>query len=150
MQAFQIASEGNFRSFWHRVDFLISSYTMISSSKQLLHACINIWLLDKRLCRPDSEKWPWTCNVCTVTVVKLCWHNFTQKCIFHYFFVSSISHRPTHGLRTPNKGINQRYLKNWADVTDKICYSLKIWEWELTFGRAMKAISSLGVRTPCI
>ena len=28
----------------------------------------------------------------------------------------------THGLRTPNEGINQRYLKNWADVTDKICF----------------------------
>ena len=27
-----------------------------------------------------------------------------------------------HGLRTPNDGINQRYLKNWADVADKICF----------------------------
>ena len=27
-----------------------------------------------------------------------------------------------HGLRTPNKGINQRYLKNWADVADKLCF----------------------------
>ena len=27
-----------------------------------------------------------------------------------------------HGLRTPNEGINQRYLKNWADVEDEICY----------------------------
>ena len=27
-----------------------------------------------------------------------------------------------HGLRTPNGGINQRYLKNWADVADKICF----------------------------
>ena len=26
-----------------------------------------------------------------------------------------------HGLRTPNEGMNQRYLKNWADVADKIC-----------------------------
>ena len=26
-----------------------------------------------------------------------------------------------HGLRTPNEGKNQRYLKNWADVADKIC-----------------------------
>ena len=26
-----------------------------------------------------------------------------------------------HGLRTPNEGINQRNLKNWADVADKIC-----------------------------
>ena len=27
-----------------------------------------------------------------------------------------------HGIRTPNEGINQRYLKNWADVADKICF----------------------------
>ena len=26
-----------------------------------------------------------------------------------------------HRLRTPNEDINQRYLKNWADVADKIC-----------------------------
>ena len=25
----------------------------------------------------------------------------------------------SHGLRTPNEGINQRYLKIWADVADK-------------------------------
>ena len=28
----------------------------------------------------------------------------------------------THGLRTPNEGINQRYLKIWANVADKICF----------------------------
>ena len=28
----------------------------------------------------------------------------------------SIVHAPTHGLRTPNEGINQRNLKIWADV----------------------------------
>ena len=27
-----------------------------------------------------------------------------------------------HGLRTPNEGINQRYLKNRADVADEICF----------------------------
>ena len=27
-----------------------------------------------------------------------------------------------HGLRTPNEGINQRHLKIWADVADKICF----------------------------
>ena len=27
-----------------------------------------------------------------------------------------------HGLRTPNEGTNQRNLKNWADVADKICF----------------------------
>ena len=30
--------------------------------------------------------------------------------------------RLPHGLRTPNEGINQIYLKNWADVADKICF----------------------------
>ena len=30
--------------------------------------------------------------------------------------------QPLHGLRTPNEGINQRNLKFWADVADKICY----------------------------
>ena len=48
------------------------------------------------------------------------------------------------GLRTPNEGINQRYLKNWADAA-----YLKIWEWAWIYGRAVKAISSLGVRSPC-
>ena len=27
-----------------------------------------------------------------------------------------------HELRTPNEGMNQRYLKNGADVADKICF----------------------------
>ena len=30
-------------------------------------------------------------------------------------------HTFKHGLRRPNEGINQRYLKKWADVADKIC-----------------------------
>ena len=33
-----------------------------------------------------------------------------------------IFYRLIHGLWTPNEGINQRYLKNWADVADKICF----------------------------
>ena len=35
---------------------------------------------------------------------------------------SLISFHTNHGLRTPNEGINQSYLKNWADVADKICF----------------------------
>ena len=30
-------------------------------------------------------------------------------------------YRVVHGLRTSNEGINQCYLKNWADVADQIC-----------------------------
>ena len=29
---------------------------------------------------------------------------------------------PKHGLRTPNEDINQRYLKNWARVANKISF----------------------------
>ena len=45
--------------------------------------------------------------------------------------------RTDHGLRTPNKGINQRNLKIWADVADKIC-----------FGRTKKSGSGSEFR-PC-
>ena len=33
------------------------------------------------------------------------------------------SHPFTHRLLTSNEGINQRNLKIWADVADKICFS---------------------------
>ena len=53
--------------------------------------------------------------------------------IFGLFFENAHEHE----LRTPNEGINQRYLKIRADMADKIC-----------FGHAVKAISSLGVCSP--
>ena len=51
----------------------------------------------------------------------------------------------------PNEGINQKYLKIWADVADKICcgHTYFIWNWDWIFGRAVKNILSLGVRSPC-
>ena len=56
----------------------------------------------------------------------------------------------SHGLLTLNEGINQRNLKFWADMADKnmLWPYLKIWDWDLIFGRAVKAISSSGVRSP--
>ena len=38
----------------------------------------------------------------------------------HRFFETDVS--SGHRLRTPNEGINQRYLKNLAEVADKICF----------------------------
>ena len=38
--------------------------------------------------------------------------------IFKLFRISN------HGLRTPNEGINQSYLKNWAYVADKIALAV--------------------------
>ena len=43
-----------------------------------------------------------------------------------------------HGLRTPNEGINQRYLKNWPTN----------WDCDWMFGHKVKATSYLGVHIP--
>ena len=40
------------------------------------------------------------------------------------FSFGSLWPNTRHGLRTPNEGINQRNLKIWADVADKICFGL--------------------------
>ena len=66
--------------------------------------------------------------------------------LYYIFFSLAYPVVSHHGLQTPNEGKNERYLKNWADVADKIC--LKIWEWEWIFGRAVKTIFSLCVRSP--
>ena len=52
-----------------------------------------------------------------------------QKKIFNF---ENWCNGQVHGLWTPNEGINQRYLKNWSDVEDKICSTVpkKNWEWE--------------------
>ena len=56
-----------------------------------------------------------------------------------------------HRLRTLNEGINQRNLKIWANVANKLCLlHPRIWEWELIFGRAAKVISSSGVHSPWV
>ena len=49
------------------------------------------------------------------------YHKWDVKNGFSYVltFFSLISDGLGHGLWTPNEGINQRYLKNWADVADK-------------------------------
>ena len=48
--------------------------------------------------------------------VMLRWH---KKSFGHS---KSIFDVKNHGLRTPNEDINQRNLKIWADVADKICF----------------------------
>ena len=39
-----------------------------------------------------------------------------------FYFLAYVGQPRDHGLRTPNEGLNQRYLKYWADVADKICF----------------------------
>ena len=47
------------------------------------------------------------------------WERRNYKVAFELFFIFIALQ---HGLRTPNEDVNQRYLKNWADVADKICF----------------------------
>ena len=82
---------------------------------------------------------------------------FSESAIFFWQRTNCINHfrwvdknwnldGKLHGLRTPNECINHRYLKNWADVADKTCFSC--WEWDWIFSRAVKSISSPGFRSP--
>ena len=43
-------------------------------------------------------------------------------CILYMYHLGMYLLPSIHGLRTPNEDINQRYLKNWAEVADKICF----------------------------
>ena len=38
------------------------------------------------------------------------------------FIIAASIYDFKHGLQTPNESIDKRYLKNWADVADKICF----------------------------
>ena len=54
------------------------------SALQILHFSSNF-----------SQQRPLISNLCTMTIVKLCCHNFTLSAYFMIFSVSSISYRPT-------------------------------------------------------
>ena len=74
--------------------FLLKSHgTKVEINLMLAFIFVHCWLirghreiLDGRLCRPDSEQWPWSSNLCTIIIVKSCWHNFTQRAYFMTFF----------------------------------------------------------------
>ena len=55
-----------------------------------------------------------------------------------------------HGLRTPNEGINQKKseILGRCGRQNMLRPYLNIWDWDLIFGRAVKAISSPGIRSP--
>ena len=67
-------------------------------------------MMKKRFTPKTKQTKPLKPTACTVNHVNL--NNRKQSVLF----------TQNHGLRTPNEGINQRYLKNWADVADKICF----------------------------
>ena len=65
------------------------------------------------------ENWAWNRRT---TIVCVCAHLFALLHDLSNVSFYNLSHAFTHGLRTPNEGINQRYLKHWVDVGDKICF----------------------------
>ena len=67
----------------------------------------------------------------------------------HFRFYGLLMKGKFHGLRTPNEGINQKKSENLGRCgrQNMLWPYLKIWEWELIFGCAVKAISSPGVHS---
>ena len=57
-----------------------------------------------------------------------------------------------HGLRTPNEGIDKKEseIVGQCGRQNILWLYLKIWDWDLLFGRAVKTISSPGVPSPCV
>ena len=63
----------------------------------------------------------WTIMYCSPKKIKEICEGAILALKFQGTFILQTADRQNHKLRTPNEGINQRYLKNWADVADKIC-----------------------------
>ena len=69
------------------------------------------------------RNWNWNVNKKYKVLKNLVLYIYQVLCI-QGVIVSYLQalHVHNHGLRTPNEGINQRNLKIWADVADKICF----------------------------
>ena len=72
------------------------------------------------------------------------WSNFGKQLESESVPLVSIKLGLVLGLRTPNEGTNQWYLKKMGQCgrQNMLRPYLKIWEWEWIFGHAVKAISS--------
>ena len=61
-------------------------------------------------------------NVRKRFIIGLMTDHLSQKSIESKILFIDGYNDKVHGLQTPNEGLNQRYLKNCADVADKICF----------------------------
>ena len=121
---------------WHLQNFSPSGITVV---KILGFTGITLGLIAKVLMQDNNSAW--LANTCysfskhMPSYSYLPHRNYMVKSFRPYgiaYFPPAVHHcnEVKHGLRTPIEGINQRYLKNWADVADKICFGrihLKIW-----------------------
>ena len=93
---------------WLLIDRMKKSFLGVLKT-QMMQFSLNTAATKGQKCRTISQK----VNIC----FKLCTY-----VLCNIWFMKYCSNICIHGLRTPNEGINQRYLKNWADVADKICF----------------------------
>ena len=70
------------------------------------------------------------------------------KSAYYYFFSTSFWTRTTDTQWRHKSKISEKLGR--CGRQNMLWPYLKIWEWEWFFGRAVKAISSLGVRSPCL
>ena len=87
-----------------------------------IKSCI-LWQLRNNLAEA-KKKQKWFMMLFWLNKVQLCIPKKLCMMISSTFadpeLYNAVSH--IHGLRTPNEGINQRNLKIWADVADKISF----------------------------
>ena len=119
----------------------------------------NLWkTMDKQLKAPNCD-WHLTEKqiqfVSAATKVQLVminstWYDLLPK--LNSNFPAWSSYHFAHGLQTPNEGINQKKSENLGRCgrQNMLQPYPKIWEWEWIFDCAVKAISSPGVRSPCL
>ena len=92
----------------------ISVLSDFLSREKLTHKKTDEFLNDKIYKRKQLVFWSIVLSRIEVLCVSFSFERKSEKI--------EISFLQNHGLRTPNEGINQSYLKNWADVADKICF----------------------------
>ena len=122
--------------------FTVADFSWLFDDKTYLSEWVKKWQMAKlSKCTMDfHSKWSW------VNSFILFWMRIVVKSLITLIFLSvwvgiltkfscgtisnffkiQNSHYSTHRLRTPKEGINQRYLKNWANVADKICFICKL------------------------
>ena len=126
--------------------FLVNQPTVLFS---VAAQCSDVSRLSFHFGPASSRLWPTVCNFAHFFSCNFCQNLHLCPCEPKLWprILMSLS----HGLWTTHEGINQRSLKIWADLEDKICFgcTLKIWEWEWIFGCAVKVVSSSVVRSPC-
>ena len=99
--------------------------TGVLEHKLVVHICSNrlqLTVVSRDLYQADKN----TVFYLLVTLSKFTKLSWVKKVVILSknicIFMNLFSFAKRNRLRTPNEGINQRYLKNLADVADKICF----------------------------